>query len=411
MNNLARDPYNPILMMPTTILIIPGFVIDTYSEIEASYIDLCTAPDDNLRFLWLVPGPPFEHNSFVREDRRAILQEPVWVKYLRDRDIPYIVANIHKYNPLANYVLFRRLFREQDIDAVYTHFGFERFWATFFTKYWGKKTIWNEHWHSLGRKYSLAKRIFYRAFVDRFISVSKFITKTLPRSSIVYTVPNAIGTELPRALTPGERAQIRERLCIQTQITVILMVAAFRDEKQHFVALDIATQVLRKRFDIMFIFLGEGETRTPFLQEIARRGLDSRIQVPGHVDNVDDYYAISDICMLTSRDEPFGYCVLEAMKYSLPQVTFASGGPGEILRNGETGVLVDDGKIHEFARQLLNLIEDRSKRRAIGNRALRAVQEEFSRPVWIKNLRVVLQQSVTCSEEALKSRTIGNQDA
>jgi L-malate glycosyltransferase len=363
-----------------TVLVVPGFLADTYSEIEASFVELCAQTKD-VRFVWLVPSIGGRYTRFCDAGKRAMLEEPVFVPLLRANNIPYVVADIDKYNPVKNVMLFAQLFREHAIDAVYTHFGYERFWATFFGKLFGKRTIWNEHWHSLGTRHAAAKRWFYRIFVDDFIAVSQFIARTLPRTrGKTYALHNAI-----RPLPPDDAS---EGACpVETGgRTLVLMVAAFRAEKRHDLALEICAEVLRTRRDVMFVFLGDGVCRTAFIAEVERRGLADSIRAPGHVTNVDAYYRHADVCMLTSHNEPFGYCVLEAMKFGLPIITFAGGGPAEILRADETGIVVPEADVVDFAAQLVGLIRSPERRRRIGRRARRAVERDFSRDRWVESM-------------------------
>ena len=133
----------------------------------------------------------------------------------------------------------------------------------------------------------------------------------------------------------------------------------------------------------------------PFLEKAKEQGLAGYVVAPGHVDNVEDYYAIADISVLTSHYEPFGYVVLEAMRYMLPVVAFDSGGPAEVLKNDETGMLVRDGDIEEFARQVLSLIENSELRATIGRKARRVVEQGYNREIWIRQLNTTLYDIVT----------------
>lgn len=380
-----------------TVLVVPGFVVDTYSEIEASYVELSARNDPELRFLWLVPDITAKDNLFVSDANRELLSEPVWVPRLRENGIPYVVGNIRRYNIIANLKLFRRLFREHRVDAVYTHFGFERFWATLLAKLWGKTTIWNEHWHSLGTKRVLFKRLFYRLFVDDFVAVSRFIGGTLPRAARVHVVHNAMrASGVPRA---ESRDEVRTRLDLPRKRPTILMVAAFRPEKRHGLALEICRQVWRENRDVLFVFLGEGPLRRAFLESVRAAGLERNIRTPGYVANVNDYYAAVDLCMLTSHNEPFGYCVLEAMIHELPVVAFETGGPGEVLQSGETGILIRDGDAFAFSRALLRLMGDGPGRRRMGEAARRAVETQFNRESWISSMRALLRQIIQASAD------------
>lgn len=380
--------------MKRRILVVPGFVVDTYSEIERSYVELCASPHPDIEFLWLASDISSAVNSFRWPENRAALKEPVYVPRLRERGIPYVVAKISRFNGLANLRLFRKLLNEHRVDAVYTHFGFERFWAALCAKLLGRVTIWNEHWYSMGTRYVRAKRLFYRLCVDDFIAVSRFIAGTLPQGCRVHVVPNAIRAAGRRGGPRESCAELRRRLGIPAERTIVLMVAGFRPEKRHALALHVCRAVLAARDDVAFVFVGDGATRPAFLERVAGLGLGGRVIAPGHVVNVEDYYAAADICMLTSHREPFGYCVLEAMREGLPMVAFDGGGPAEVIRHGETGFLVQEQCAAAFARKILDLVENPAERRRVGAAGRRAVAHAYDRDAWIRTLNRTLRDIV-----------------
>jgi L-malate glycosyltransferase len=376
------------------ILVVPGFVVDAYSEIEASFVELCSLKDPDLNFIWLVPDITNPYNRYARPDDRTRLTEPIWLEYLRANGIPYIIGNIAKYDFVSNLCLFARIFREQRVDAVYTHFGFERFWATLLGKLSGKTTIWNEHWHSLGTRFVLPKRLFYRFCVDEFIAVSHYIAGTLPSASRVHVIPNAIRGNKNRPVNANV-AEIRRRLGLPADRPMVLMVAEFREDKRPFLALDICRWVLARSPNTIFVFLGGGKLREAFLLRVKGLGLTDNIFAPGHADNVDEYYSAANLTMLTSHYEPFGYCIVEAMAHGIPMVAFNTGGPSEIIRNNDTGILVEEGNVAVFASCLLELLNDDDKRQRLGERAIAVVRETFDRDVWVSNLLRVLKNIVT----------------
>lgn len=394
------------------ILFVPGFVADTYSEIERSFVELCARKSPGVEFLWLVPQGTWKHNRFARAANIGKLREPVWVARLVENHVPHVVGNIAKYNLWANFVLFRDLFRTHEIDAIYTHFGYERYWATLFGRAFGKVTIWNEHWHSLGRRLKLIKRVFYRYFVDDFISVSEFITRTLPAGAQVHTLPNSVHSVPAIASDPVVKRQVRGELGIPVEGELVVMVAAFRPEKRHAVALEVCCRVLQAHAEVTFVFLGEGPLRSSFLVEVEKRGLAHKILAPGHVDDVDKYYAAADVSMLTSLNEPFGYVVLEAMRQGLPVVAFNGGGPAEVIEDAVSGFLVGEGDIGAFSTRLLALLRDKYLRCRMGDQARHRVEQAFDRNLWIEKLQKLLQTIVESrrgpaagsqSHEALRS--------
>jgi len=370
-----------------TILLVPGFVVDTYSEIEASFVELCSKPDDHIVFLWLVASGASKYDRYWKSSNRSVLSEPLYVTHLKSAGIPCIVGDISKYNVISNFLLFRSIFKDHAIDAVYTHFGFERFWATFFGKLWGKITIWNEHWHSLGTKHVFLKKIFYRFYVDYFISISRFITQTLPRHARVFTVLNAIRVgDAPQRRAGVQRENLQKKIGLDPSATIVLMVASFTAQKRHALALKICEAILAARKNVRFVFLGEGPEREGVMRKLKEAALEEYFVLPGHVENVDEYYRAADISMFTGHNDGFGYTVLEAMSHSLPVVAFASGGPAEIIKDGVTGVLIIETDVKKFVSSLMSLIDDSERRSLMGQSARQAVEDEFSRDVWIEKV-------------------------
>lgn len=386
-----------------SILFVSGFVADTYSEIERQYVELCSKSAGEVEFLWLVPDISYKHNRFARPDSRSTLGEPVWVTHLRRHGIPFVQGNISKYNVIANWRLFRTIFQNNSIDAVYTHFGYERFWAAFFGKLWGKVSIWNEHWHSLGTRYVLPKRLFYRLFVDDFIAVSDFIADTLPVNSKIHVLRNAIQADTAARGQADSRARLREQLKIRENVKMVLLVSAFRPNKHHELAVKVCERVLRKHNDVAFVFVGEGVTRPSIARQVQELGIDQKIIMPGHVDNVEEYYMASDICMLTSLGEPCALAVVESMKFAKPLVAFKSGGTPERIRHGQSGFLLNERDTDGFADALLDLIENDAMRSQIGANALAAVREQADRGKWVTQLRLLLHDIVKGKTVAVNS--------
>ena len=390
--------------MKKTILLVPGFVADTYSEIEASFVELCENSDEQISFLWLVASGKSRYDRYWNPDNRKSLSEPMYVTHLRKAGIPYIIGDLSKYNVISNFLLFRRIFRDNPIDAVYTHFGFERYWATFFGKLWGKITIWNEHWYSLGTTHVLFKKAFYRSFVDHFISISQFITRTLPEHARVTTVLNAMHVEASSdRKNVIQRQSLRQKLGLDPMATIILMVAALTVQKRHALALRICGTILAERENVRFVFLGEGPEREKIMFDLKNARLEQYFALPGHVENVNDYYEAADICMFTGYNDGFGYTVLEAMTHSLPVVAFASGGPAEIIKDGVSGVLINETDVKKFASSLMALIDDSVYRASIGLGARQSVEEEFSRDIWIEKILYALRAIVASDPGRLSS--------
>ncbi len=70
--------------------------------------------------------------------------------------------------------------------------------------------------------------------------------------------------------------------------------------------------------------------------------------------------------------------LLEAMALQKPVVSTDVGGVGEIVANGQSGLLVPAGDESALAETCLRLLKDPAEGNRLGNEAKKRVHEEFS---------------------------------
>lgn len=102
----------------------------------------------------------------------------------------------------------------------------------------------------------------------------------------------------------------------------------------------------------------------------AHAGDDPRIQFLGYLEDaqVVELYAHALAIPFAPADEDFGYIALEAMLAGKPVVTTSdSGGPLELVRDGETGIVAEPGA-ESLARAFRRVYEDRDWARSLGAR-------------------------------------------
>lgn len=98
--------------------------------------------------------------------------------------------------------------------------------------------------------------------------------------------------------------------------TTILSVAALTAFKRH----ELTIKAISKIPDVTLIILGKGEEEKK-LKELANAYLPGRCIITStSYKNIKNYYAISNLFVLPSREEPFGIVYLEAMASNLPIV-------------------------------------------------------------------------------------------
>lgn len=120
------------------------------------------------------------------------------------------------------------------------------------------------------------------------------------------------------------------------------------------------------------VIVGDGSLRPMVESLIKEYDLGDRVILAGQQKEVDSYLGESRIYVLTSDIEGYPNALCEAMAHGLACISFdCVAGPRDIIRNGINGVLVDDGDTKQFTLELDQLIGDGSKRKSLGDNALK----------------------------------------
>jgi alpha-maltose-1-phosphate synthase len=92
----------------------------------------------------------------------------------------------------------------------------------------------------------------------------------------------------------------------------------------------------------------------------------------------DHLFATSSVFCLPSRYEPFGIAFVEAMRAGLPCIGSRAWAMPEIIDEGKTGWLVDDGSVEELAAVLIAALRDPAKCAAMGAAGRERSLERFT---------------------------------
>lgn len=96
-------------------------------------------------------------------------------------------------------------------------------------------------------------------------------------------------------------------------------------------------------------------------------GIANRVHFSGHRDDSTSLMLGCDlVCHCSTRPEPFGVAVIEAMALGKAVVASSAGAPAELIDDGRTGILVAPGDDAAFARALESLAASPADRNRLG---------------------------------------------
>jgi glycosyltransferase involved in cell wall biosynthesis len=203
------------------------------------------------------------------------------------------------------------------------------------------------------------------------------------RPDRVLVVPNGVAAAGAERLG---RDTTRAALGLGADDLVVAMVAVLRPGKGHDVAVAAMTTLRARLPRARLLILGDGPGRRAIARLAAPLG--DAVVLAGHRDDVPSVLAAADAVLHPTAHDAFPSALLEAMAAGLPAVATAVGGIPEIVRDGETGVLVPaPARAGDVAAALERLLGDAGLRAAMGAAGRRRFEERFSADRWAQRLR------------------------
>ncbi|MFC5721834.1 glycosyltransferase [Streptomyces gamaensis] len=151
-----------------------------------------------------------------------------------------------------------------------------------------------------------------------------------------------------------------------------LVVAAGRliPVKRYPLLVEAFAKVVAERPDWRLRIYGRGPEHAALRERIDRLGLSDHVFLMGPHSPIETEWAKGAVAAVASDYESFGMTIVEAMHCGVPVVaTNCPHGPGEIITDGEDGLLVPTGDADALAAGLLALIDDPALRHTMGTAA------------------------------------------
>lgn len=158
-------------------------------------------------------------------------------------------------------------------------------------------------------------------------------------------------------------------------------------------SLRVALEAIAAVDAVTLSIAGEGDQQRALERDVAELGLTERVQFLGALprDRVVDLFAAADASILSSTWENFPHTVVEALAAGTPVIATATGGVGEVVRDGENGLLVPLGDSSALGEAIRRYFGDEELRRRLREQAAASV-EQYSQERIFTELEQTLEQ-------------------
>lgn len=154
---------------------------------------------------------------------------------------------------------------------------------------------------------------------------------------------------------------------------------------------------VRKQFpDLQYYIIGKGDLVAELQALVTSLNLDDNVHFLGFVSDEDliSIYEQCDLYVMPSSKEGFGYVFAEAMAYGKAVVAGNIDATVEVVRDQETGLLVDPANHQELAAAITLLFSNDELREKMGRRGAQIMAKEFGFEKFRQSLLSYLQDTM-----------------
>ena len=210
-----------------------------------------------------------------------------------------------------------------------------------------------------------SERWYYRRFEDftkkayenskKIITVSnyqqKFLkqwNKNLNQMKTIYNTPSFLKEEINKGESNFHRSPFNHTV-------IIGMVGKHLKIKNFELVIDVALRFIKKKPDIQFILIGEGD-QDAILREKTRRLFN--VKMHGYIINIEEHIEYFDAFILPSKNEALGATIVDMLELGKPVIASNVGGIPELIEDGVNGYLFNPDDPDELEEKIEQLIGD-----------------------------------------------------
>lgn len=263
----------------------------------------------------------------------------------------------------------------------------------------GVPHVWFIHEILDGEKPLLHYVFGRKALVRRMIKLSNRIVPNSEASARAFKASGkavVIGNGVAaREGPPPDTFALRSALGIEPGTPVVGVVGKIYPGKGQLEAVLAADILRRARPDLRLLVIGgvdDARYDAKIYETVMRLGLERNVVFLGYRDDLDLILGLLDVLVVPSSVDSLGRVALEAMAAGTPVVAVAKGGLPEVVRDGETGLLVASPEPELLAAGIARILDDPALARKLCEGGRKFVAANYSLESQVRRIERVLEE-------------------
>jgi glycosyltransferase EpsD len=215
---------------------------------------------------------------------------------------------------------------------------------------------------------------YFARFTDAIITINEEdyfrAQKKLGRCGAIYKI-DGVGIDPQRFYRTNieRKLNLRKRYGFKHDNFLLIYVAELNKNKNHIFLLRQVKNIVKKIPNIKILFIG-GDTCPAAKNFIKQNNLESFVFCLGYKNDVENYYALSDVCFSSSIREGLGLNIIEGMATGLPIVCSKNRGHNSLITHNHNGLLFDLHDPNQMTAYIFELYSNNSLREYYSNNNL-----------------------------------------
>jgi glycosyltransferase involved in cell wall biosynthesis len=280
-----------------------------------------------------------------------------------------------------------RLIRREKVDLINTHLSTASFLGSLVGRLTGVPVV--AHVHATDRK------TFFQ-FAHYLVAVAGGVREHLLAQGVKAEKIHVLyyGIDLERFTLPLPSAEAKARLGLPANARTVGIVASLTERKGHRFLLRALKQIEPQVGEVHALFAGEGDQEEPLRSLAASLGMNERVHFLGFRPDVAEVVSAFDVFSLPSSKEGLSIAVMEAMALRRPVIVTNIAGMPELVRDGETGLLIPPTDVNALADALRRLLTDAASAAWLAENGRRCLEERFDQRACLSEVERFFQQVV-----------------